>query len=57
MRVTGTGFGDAEPPEDEEFEFTVLDCDNRHWPEMEDQLRPSDHAGILAAYKAKRRLR
>ena len=24
MRVTGSGFGDADPPEEEEFEFALL---------------------------------
>lgn len=27
MRVTGSGFGDADPPEDEEFEFYLKDAD------------------------------
>ena len=57
MRITGTGFGDAETPEDEEFEYYILDCQNRHWPEMEDQMTSTDHAKVLAAYKAKRGLR
>ncbi|AUV61896.1 hypothetical protein HWB52_gp81 [Pseudomonas phage Littlefix] len=57
MRITGTGFGDAEPPEHEEFEYNILDCDNRHWPEMEDQMTRDDHAKVLAAYKDKRGLR
>lgn len=25
MRITGSGFGDAHPPEYEEFQFTILD--------------------------------
>lgn len=25
MRITGSGYGDAEPPEDEVFEFRLLD--------------------------------
>lgn len=57
MRITGTGFGDVEPPEDEEFEFDVLDCNNRYWPEMHDQMTRTDHANVLVAYKAKRKIR
>lgn len=25
MRITGSGYGDADPPEPEEFEFNILD--------------------------------
>lgn len=56
MRVTGSGFGDAEPPQEEEFEFSVLDSDGQTFiPEVE--LSKEDEAKLLAHFKKIRGLR
>jgi hypothetical protein len=52
MRITGSGFGDAEPPEDEEFEFHLLWPDERPAPELEEQLLDAaESKRILMHYK------
>ena len=38
MRVTGSGFGDCDPPEDEIFEYEVLRPDGTPWPERDIQV-------------------
>lgn len=50
MRITGSGFGDAEPPEEEEFEFEVLGTDGLPWPAMQDKVDPAEEKRILAFY-------
>ena len=46
MRITGTGFGDAEPPEPRVFEFDVLDRNGRHAPWLEKKLTTADRERI-----------
>lgn len=41
MRITGSGYGDAEPPEDEEFEFRLLDLNGYPAAWLEAKLTPS----------------
>lgn len=48
MRITGTGFGDADPPEDEEFEFFLQDYHGRI---QEQLITPEVEAAALAAFK------
>ena len=50
MRVTGSGFGDADPPEPEEFEFTVLDRKGYPAPWMERKLTRDDYQRIKQEY-------
>jgi hypothetical protein len=57
MRVTGTGFGDCEPEELEEFEFSVLDQHGLVWPEMAEKIDQAEEARILAFYKKLRGFR
>ena len=38
MRITGSGFGDCEPPEDEIFEYEVLRPNGQPWPERNYQV-------------------
>lgn len=38
MVITGTGYGDADPPEDEEFEFRLLDINGYPAPWLENKL-------------------
>ena len=57
MRVTGTGFGDAEPPEYEQFDFSLLNEDLVHDPKLEDLLQEGDEEKIMATYKKKRGLK
>jgi hypothetical protein len=40
MRITGSGFGDADPPEGPEFDFKILDRNGRHAPWLERYLSP-----------------
>lgn len=42
MRVTGTGFGDAEPPEPLEIEFNVLDRQLREAPWLANKMTQAD---------------
>lgn len=35
MRITGTGFGDAEPPEEEEIDFHLVDDDDNKLTNIE----------------------
>lgn len=46
MRITGTGFGDADPPEPEIFEFEILDRKGRYAPWLEKKMTPADEARI-----------
>lgn len=50
MRITGSGMGDCDPPEYEEFEFTILD--RRGYPAnwLEKKLKPEDTARLLEEY-------
>ncbi|WP_289101034.1 hypothetical protein [uncultured Marinobacter sp.] len=50
MRVTGSGFGDADPPEPEEFEFTVLDRKGYPAPWLERKLTRDDYQRIKQEY-------
>ena len=52
MRITGTGFGDAEPPEYEEFEFTVLDRKGYKAPWLARKLDPCDTSRLIEEAKA-----
>lgn len=56
MRITGTGFGDADPPEPEEFEFDVLDTACLPWSEMAEKIDDAEEAKLLAYYKKLRGL-
>lgn len=52
MRITGTGYGDAEPPEYEEFEFTVLDRKGYKAPWLARKLEPCDTSRLMEEAKA-----
>lgn len=52
MRVTGSGFGDAEAPEPEEFEFIIRGIDgNRRMKALEDRVTPAIHRKLVQQYK------
>lgn len=55
MRITGSGFGDAEPPVSEEFEFDVLDMRCRPAPWLEAKLTPADLIRIREEFTIMRR--
>jgi len=42
MRITGWGFGDADPPEPGEFEYQILDRRGRYARWLEDKLTDDD---------------
>lgn len=42
MRITGTGFGDCDPPEPAEIEFSVHDRRGRPAPWLESKMTESD---------------
>jgi len=46
MRITGSGFGDADPPEPDEIEFDILDRRGRPAPWLERKMTDSDHDRI-----------
>ena len=54
MRVTGWGFGDAEPPEPEEVEFVVLDRGGRAAPWLERKMGDDDYQRICGELIAAR---
>jgi len=51
MRITGTGFGDADPPEEEEFEFEILDRTGHRARWLESKINESDEMRLLREYK------
>lgn len=42
MRITGSGQGDADPPEDAEFAFEILDSKGRKAPWLEKYVNQAD---------------
>lgn len=50
MRVTGWGFGDAEPPAPEEFEFELY-IDNKRAPWLEDRVSDFELDQLIKQYK------
>lgn len=55
MRITGSGFGDADPPEAEEFEFRLLDRKGYPAPWLERKMTEDDEVRILEEYHANKR--
>lgn len=52
MKVTGTGFGDATPPEEEEFEFQILDRTGTPAPWLVKKLDNHDYPRLLNEFKS-----
>ena len=52
MRITGTGFGDAEPPEPEEIEYQILDQRGRPAPWLAKKLTKVDNPRLIEEFKA-----
>ena len=52
MRITGTGYGDAEPPEPEVFEFRLLDRKGYPAKWLEAMLTPNIESQLLKDYLA-----
>lgn len=53
MVITGTGFGDAEPPEPEEFYFIIRGLHGqRRMRALEEQVDQPTRNRLLAEYKA-----
>lgn len=46
MRITGTGFGDCDPPEPAEIEFSVHDRRGRPAPWLESKMTEADYERI-----------
>lgn len=51
MRITGTGFGDAEPPEEEYIEFEILDRKGYQAPWLEKYLTSKEEERILTEFR------
>lgn len=51
MRVTGTGWGDAVPPEPELFEFQIRSTEGELAPWLERKLSNDDTDRLLTEYK------
>ena len=47
MRIYGSGMGDCDPPEPEEFEFHLLDRKGYPAPWLEAKLTPDDYERLL----------
>lgn len=54
MRITGTGFGDADPPEQEEFEYEILDRTGHRARWLEAKITEDDGIRLLSEYKGER---
>lgn len=58
MRITGSGFGDADPPEPKEIQIQLLDRKGREAPWLERKLKDEDiqrlHEEAEAAWLAER---
>jgi hypothetical protein len=55
MRVTGSGFGDADPPEEEEFDFQLFDNRMQHSTSLDEFMSDdSVHAQLLEEFKTQR---
>lgn len=54
LRTTGTGFGDAEPPEDEEFHFLMMTLNGEPQQMLQDMVTPSGETQLIAEYKQHR---
>lgn len=52
MRITGSGFGDADPPEPEEFDFELLDACGKRLTWLEEQVTPEQERQLIAEYLA-----
>ena len=51
MRITGSGYGDADPPEPAEFEFRLLDRKGYPAPWLEDKLTREDHSRLQEEFE------
>ena len=51
MRIYGSGFGDCDPPEPEEFEFHLLDRKGYPAKWLEDKLTPADEQQIYEDFQ------
>ena len=54
MRITGSGFGDCDPPEYEEFVFSILDRKGYKANWLEKKLIPSDKERLLEEFNLER---
>lgn len=52
LLIRGTGFGDCEPPEPEEFEFELLDSEGNEITALMDGVSSSDMERLMNEYKA-----
>lgn len=52
MRITGTGFGDADPPEPPEFEFNLLDRKGYKANWLEAKMMPDDPERLRDEFEA-----
>lgn len=54
MVITGSGMGDCEPGEDEEFEFIIRGIEGqRRMKALEERITQSERNRLLKEYKAK----
>lgn len=51
MRTTGSGFGDADPPEEVEFDYTLLDGDNQTSEMLADLIDESVDVQLLREFR------
>lgn len=51
MQITGPGFGDAEPPQREDWEFEILDSKGRRAEWLQRKLTVEDEWRLLEEYR------
>lgn len=51
MVITGSGFGDADPPEPAVFEFEIVDYNGNHIHWLDKYLTPEVEEQLLEEYK------
>ena len=52
MAVYGSGYSDADPPEEEDIEFEILDRKGYKAPWLSKKLKPGDEQRLLEEFRA-----
>lgn len=55
MRITGSGMGDCDPPEDAEFDFELLDRRDRKATWLDKYITPGVHSQLFEEFLTTRR--
>ena len=47
MHIYGSGYGDAEPPEDEEIDFEILTIFQEKWPALAKLMSEAEYQDLV----------